>query len=53
LIDTETDRRARRRRFRLAAASALIGLAVISGMAHLVARGNDQIVTLLARKPAS
>jgi uncharacterized protein involved in exopolysaccharide biosynthesis len=48
--DTEDDRRARARRFRLAAAGALIGLVAIAGIAHVVARDNDALVTLMVRK---
>jgi polysaccharide chain length determinant protein (PEP-CTERM system associated) len=50
VIDTEGDRRARARRFRLAAAGALVGLLAIAGIAHVVARDNDGLVTMMVRK---
>jgi len=52
-IVTSSDTRRSRRRFRLAAAGAVIGLAVVAGGSFWVARGNEQLVTLLAgRRPS-
>lgn len=52
LIETDADRQARRRRFRAVAAAALVGLGVIAGVSHVIGRGNDALVALLARKPS-
>jgi polysaccharide biosynthesis transport protein len=43
----EADRRRRLRRFRLAAAGALMGLILVTGAAHFIARGNEQLVRML------
>jgi succinoglycan biosynthesis transport protein ExoP len=51
-IVTEGDRRWWRLRFRLAAAAAVVGLAVLVGAFHVVARGNEQLVRVLDRERA-
>jgi succinoglycan biosynthesis transport protein ExoP len=48
-IDTGADIGRGRRRFALAAASAVVGLLLIAGVSHYVARGNEGIVRLLVR----
>jgi polysaccharide biosynthesis transport protein len=49
-IITKADLGRRRKRFGLAAASAMVGLVLIVGLAYLVVNGNEQMVTLLARR---
>jgi succinoglycan biosynthesis transport protein ExoP len=51
-IVTEADRRWWRLRFRLATAAAILGLAVLVGAFHIVARGNEQLVRVLDRDRA-
>ena len=46
-IISATDRRRARRRFRLAAAGAVLGLVLIAGGAYLIAHGNESLVRLL------
>jgi protein tyrosine kinase modulator len=48
-IVTEVDRRRQQRRFRLAAAGAMLGLALIAGVSYFVGHGNEQLVQMLAR----
>src|SRR5881397_3988704 len=48
-IVTETDRRGRRWRMRLAAGFAVIGLVVIVGSAYFIAHGNERLVLLMGR----
>jgi len=43
----EADVRHRRRRFQVAAVSALLGMAVIVGASYFVAHENERLVTLL------
>jgi len=47
-IVTDTDRRRQQRRFRLAAAGAMLGLVLIAGVSYFVGRGNEQLVQMLA-----
>lgn len=49
-IATESDMSRRRRRFRLAAASAALGLALMVGASYVVAHGNEQLVWMMVRK---
>jgi polysaccharide chain length determinant protein (PEP-CTERM system associated) len=49
LIVTPEDTERRARRMRLAAAGAAVGLVVLVGASYLVAHGNEQLVTLVAR----
>ena len=42
-IVTDADRPAQRRRFRLAAAGAVLGLVVIAGGSYFIAHGNEQL----------
>ena len=51
-IATEADTRRRRRRFRLAAAGAMLGLVLIAGGSYFVAHGNESLVRLLVRDRA-
>jgi len=46
---TEADRRRRQRRFRLAAAGAMLGLILIAGGSYFIGHGNEQLVQFLAR----
>ncbi|TMK80573.1 MAG: hypothetical protein E6G47_06590 [Actinobacteria bacterium] len=48
-IVTEADRRRRQRRFRLAAAGAMLGLILIAGGSYFIGHGNEQLVQFLAR----
>jgi hypothetical protein len=48
-IVTEVDRQRQQRRFRLAAAGAMLGLALIAGVSYFVGHGNEQLVQMLAR----
>ena len=48
-IVTEADRQRRQRRFRLAAAGAMLGLVLIAGTSYLIAHGNEELVQMLAR----
>jgi protein tyrosine kinase modulator len=48
-IDTEADLRRRRRRFQLAAASALLGLSLLVGASYFMGNGNEQLVRVLDR----
>jgi len=52
LLTSEAERRRARRRFRLAAAGALLGLGLVAGGSYLIAHGNESIVRLLARERA-
>jgi polysaccharide biosynthesis transport protein len=52
LLTNEAERRRARRRFRLAAAGALLGLVLVAGGSYLIAHGNESIVRLLARERA-
>jgi polysaccharide chain length determinant protein (PEP-CTERM system associated) len=47
-ILTETDRKRRQRRFRLAAAGAMLGLVVLAGASYFIGHGNEQLVQMLA-----
>jgi polysaccharide chain length determinant protein (PEP-CTERM system associated) len=49
-IVTEGDRQRRQRRFRLAAAGAMVGLVLIAGASYLIAHGNEELVQMLARE---
>jgi succinoglycan biosynthesis transport protein ExoP len=49
-ITTEDDVLQRRRRVRLVAAGAMLGLALIGTASYWVGHGNDQLVSLLAKK---
>jgi hypothetical protein len=49
LIVTPEDTARRTRRMRLAAAGAAVGLVLLVGASYLVAHGNEQLVTLVAR----
>lgn len=51
-IITQGDARRRQRRFRRAAAAAMLGLALIVGTSYLVARGNQELVRILAGRPS-
>jgi hypothetical protein len=51
-ISTEADLRRRHRRFQLATAGALLGLTLVVGASHLIARGNEQIVRMLDKGSA-
>jgi polysaccharide chain length determinant protein (PEP-CTERM system associated) len=51
-IITDADRRWRRRRFQVAVAGTLVGLALVAGGSHIFARGNEQIVRLLDKGAA-
>jgi polysaccharide chain length determinant protein (PEP-CTERM system associated) len=51
-ITSESDRRRVRRRFRLAAVGAVLGLALVAGSSYFVARGNESLVRLLVRDGA-
>lgn len=46
-IVTDADRQRGRRRFRLAAAGAVLGLIVIAGGSYLIAHGNEQLVQMI------
>jgi polysaccharide chain length determinant protein (PEP-CTERM system associated) len=48
-IVTELDRRRQHRRFRLAAAGAMVGLVLIAGVSYVVSHGNEQLVQMLSR----
>jgi len=52
-IATEPDLRQRRLRFRLAAAGALLGLALVVGASYFIAHGNEQMVRMLDRDRAA
>ena len=52
-IVTETDRRRRQWRMRLATSAAVIGLVVIVSSAYFVANGNEYLVSLLGRSAGS
>jgi succinoglycan biosynthesis transport protein ExoP len=47
-IVTEADRRRRQRRFRMAAAGAMLGLVLIAGASYFIGHGNEQLVQTLA-----
>ena len=47
-ILTETDRKRRQRRFRLAAAGAMLGLVVLAGASYFIGHGNELLVQMLA-----
>jgi hypothetical protein len=47
-IVTEADRQQQRKRFRLAAGGALLGLVLLAGVSYFVGRGNEQLVQMLA-----
>jgi polysaccharide chain length determinant protein (PEP-CTERM system associated) len=47
-IVTEADRQRRQRRFRLAAAGAMLGLVLIAGASYLISHGNEELVQMLA-----
>jgi succinoglycan biosynthesis transport protein ExoP len=51
-ITTEADLRKRQLRFRLAAAGALLGLALVVSTSYFVAHGNEQMVRMLDRDRA-
>jgi hypothetical protein len=46
-ITTEADRRRQRLRFRLAAAGAVLGLALVVSASYFVAHDNEQLVRLV------
>jgi hypothetical protein len=46
-IVTDADRQRGQRRFRLAAAGAVLGLIVIAGASYLIAHGNEQLVAMI------
>ena len=46
-IVTDADRQRGQRRFRLAAAGAVLGLIVIAGASYLIAHGNEQLVVMI------
>ncbi|HTK89145.1 MAG TPA: XrtA system polysaccharide chain length determinant [Verrucomicrobiae bacterium] len=48
-IVTELDRHREQRRFRLAAAGAMLGLVLIAGISYFVGHGNELLVQMLAR----
>ena len=48
-IVTEADRRRQKRRFRLAAAGAMLGLVLIAGASYFIGHGNEGLVQILAR----
>jgi len=48
-IVTEADRQRQQRRFRLAAAGAMVGLVLIAGVSYFVGHGNEWLVQILAR----
>lgn len=48
-IVTETDATRRRWRFRIALASAMLGLGLIIAAAHFIAQGNEELVWMLTR----
>jgi hypothetical protein len=48
-IVTEADRRRQQRRFRLAAAGAMLGLVLIAGTSYFIAHGNQQLVQMLSK----
>ena len=48
-IVTEADRQRQQRRFRLAAAGAMLGLVLIAGASYFIGHGNEQLVQILAR----
>jgi protein tyrosine kinase modulator len=52
-ISTEADRRRGRQRFRLSAAGALLGLALVVGTSYVIGHGNEQLVRVLDRDRAS
>ena len=47
-IVTEADRKRLQRRFRLAAAGAMLGLVVLAGASYFIGHGNEQLVQMLA-----
>jgi polysaccharide chain length determinant protein (PEP-CTERM system associated) len=47
-IVTEADRKRLQRRFRLAAAGAVLGLVVLAGASYFIGHGNEQLVQMLA-----
>ena len=47
-IVTEADRQRRQRRFRMAAAGAMLGLVLIAGASYFLGHGNEQLVQMLA-----
>ncbi len=48
-IVTEADRQSQQRRFRLAAAGAMLGLVLIAGSSYFIGHGNRQLVQMLSR----
>jgi polysaccharide chain length determinant protein (PEP-CTERM system associated) len=48
-IVTEVDRQRQQRRFRLAAAGAMLGLVLLAGISYFVGHGNELLVQMLAR----
>jgi hypothetical protein len=50
LVVTEGDIAGRRRRLRLAAVGALLGLTLIATASYWLGHGNEQLVTMLTRK---
>jgi polysaccharide chain length determinant protein (PEP-CTERM system associated) len=48
-ILTEADRQRRQQRFRVAAAGAMLGLALLAGVSYFLGHGNEQLVQMLAR----
>jgi polysaccharide chain length determinant protein (PEP-CTERM system associated) len=48
-IVTEVDRQRQQRRFRLAAAGAMLGLVLLAGVSYFVGHGNEQLVQMLSR----
>ena len=46
-IPTEADRRRKTLRFRLAAVTAMLGLALVASASFYVARGNERLVRIL------
>jgi len=48
-IVTEADRKRQQRRFRLAAAGAVLGLILLAGGSYFIGHGNEQLVQILAR----
>ena len=47
-IVTDADRQRQRRRFRLVAAGAMLGLVVLAGTSYVIGHGNEQLVQMLA-----
>jgi hypothetical protein len=46
---TEADRQRQQRRFKLAAAGAMVGLVLIAGASYFIGHGNEGLVQILAK----